>query len=327
MTTSLAANIDIILRERHPAAVLAELIQDSLARLPMLRRSDGDIAASPIEFAPIAKLATARAHLLAEPEAVIELLAKESQARIDSRVAQQAQERRAKHVQKQAETEAGRFYNLPSADAEFTHWLKMGYWTPEESTALLLGKDPSVVSTATLTAELSKGTGLLQLGDRPPRTEFHRRYDRLLQQVTRADGLRGVELKPSAVVNWATRTAAVVVPEALRLLPSPFAGAPVPVATQQHETEQPTVPAHADEPVKKAELIRRHERDWPSIESDLQHAKENKLADAAKGRRHGMWHETAALEWARRNGKIKSSAAKAAPLWPVTARRINRIKG
>lgn len=42
--------------------------------------------------------------------------------------------------------EQKRFFNLPSADADFDHWSKAAYWSIEEAVALSFGKDPGQVN-------------------------------------------------------------------------------------------------------------------------------------------------------------------------------------
>ena len=42
------------------------------------------------------------------------------------------------------------FFNRPESDADFDHWLKMYYWTPEEAVSLSFGKEPTRVNKASL---------------------------------------------------------------------------------------------------------------------------------------------------------------------------------
>lgn len=55
----------------------------------------------------------------------------------------------------------------------------------------------------------------------------------------------------------------------------------------------------------KAALVKAHKHEWPTIESDLAHASENKLDAARAGKRD--WYEAAALDWARAKGKLTGS--------------------
>ncbi len=60
-------------------------------------------------------------------------------------------------------------------------------------------------------------------------------------------------------------------------------------------------------PFKRAALIAAHVHEWPTIERDIADATKNGLATVAKAGERG-WLEDAALNWARANGKLKSTA-------------------
>ncbi|HRN64077.1 MAG TPA: hypothetical protein PLA98_04485 [Alicycliphilus sp.] len=63
---------------------------------------------------------------------------------------------------------------------------------------------------------------------------------------------------------------------------------------------------HAPKPedlVKKEDLIKRHQRVWPTIEEDLKRANQTGL-DAARTESHGIWNQAQALKWAERHGKL-----------------------
>jgi hypothetical protein len=62
---------------------------------------------------------------------------------------------------------------------------------------------------------------------------------------------------------------------------------------------------------KKAALIRELKGRWPDIESDLRHADENGLKAVAKLPEHGDWNLTAALQWAKENGKLIDTVSQA----------------
>lgn len=49
-------------------------------------------------------------------------------------------------AKKNAEDDQDRFFNKPSADADFDYWSKMTYWTLDEAIALSFGKSPNVVN-------------------------------------------------------------------------------------------------------------------------------------------------------------------------------------
>ncbi len=58
--------------------------------------------------------------------------------------------------------------------------------------------------------------------------------------------------------------------------------------------------------MKKAALIDKHAKSWPTVKRDFQDASENGLSKAAKAPLHGGWYENAALNWAEQRGKRTS---------------------
>lgn len=62
--------------------------------------------------------------------------------------------------------------------------------------------------------------------------------------------------------------------------------------------------------VKRSVLLAMSDR-WETVASDFQHAKENGLDEAAKAPEHGMWFLEAALDWAKRHGKLRSEPSSA----------------
>ena len=85
----------------------------------------------------------------------------------------------------------------------------------------------------------------------------------------------------------------------------PEARAPVPIVdtivTKQY---QPTKKEGIL--LKRKALVSKYRPTWPDIESDLNHASENGLSDAAKGINFGDWFESSALAWAEQRGKRTS---------------------
>jgi hypothetical protein len=82
-------------------------------------------------------------------------------------------------------------------------------------------------------------------------------------------------------------------------------------------------------PLKKQALIRKHKRDWPSIENDLINASRNGLANLAKAGDQG-WVERNALAWAESKGKLQrsgSAAEKPVSIDQALHTRQHRIKG
>ena len=53
---------------------------------------------------------------------------------------------------KLAEEDQERFFNQPSADADFDYWSKMAHWTLDEAVALSFGKSPAVVNKKSLSS-------------------------------------------------------------------------------------------------------------------------------------------------------------------------------
>jgi len=60
--------------------------------------------------------------------------------------------------------------------------------------------------------------------------------------------------------------------------------------------------------VKRGELVKRHEKNWRSIEQDLKDAKTNDLKSAAKIR-HGYYDESKAVQWAKNRGKYHEKSS------------------
>lgn len=92
----------------------------------------------------------------------------------------------------EAEEEGRRFYNLPSAKADFNHYFKVACWTLEECVALSFGKDPNQVNWTTM---------------RPYRrnSPFAREYDKLRDLALRANrvGQLSDHILPSSYLAWA----------------------------------------------------------------------------------------------------------------------------
>lgn len=63
--------------------------------------------------------------------------------------------------------------------------------------------------------------------------------------------------------------------------------------------------------LKKSALISMHRHEWPTIEADLREASRNGLGAARV--KHGFWDESAALNWAKRNGKIRQGSPMNSP--------------
>ncbi len=242
-----------------------------------------------------------------------------------ARADQRARDRKDQAIAQAAVKEATKFYNQPQANVDFAHWGKLEYWTFDEALALLLGKDPHVLTRAAMQRELSPGWSLLLPEQPVEKPAFVKAYVNLRQQAERAKDMQGARLRPASVLLWAHNSSAVEVPaELLRSVaaqvkqPSPTFKQPTqesttngtqPNETRSNETQSmandsPTVNETSDT-ITREELIRKHKSNWPSIDTNLKNATANGLAKAAKATTHGHWREHEALEWARKNNKIK----------------------
>ena len=93
-----------------------------------------------------------------------------------------------------AREEAGRPFNQPNAKADFSHWAKYAYWEIYEAVALVLWRDPKVVTWESLRsyAKVSPFVGT---------------YDRLVDLAFRAvaSGQLAKHVGPGAFIAWAKR--------------------------------------------------------------------------------------------------------------------------
>lgn len=99
--------------------------------------------------------------------------------------------------------------SVPDVPADFNHWSKMPYWSLEESAALLLGKDPTVVN-----------WDLVQhYQEWPFTTDLSINYTKLRDLIFRAFTAKEIEEQnpPSVFIQWAD-SRGVEVPEELRIL-------------------------------------------------------------------------------------------------------------
>lgn len=297
MTEPSKAEIDRLVFELHPALRLVETMAAASASLYAGKDDAPDFSAQ------VAQLEAARTKVRALTAAERSALLATIRAKVK---ATQAERERVKRAAK----EAARFYNQPGAMARFDVWCGADFWTVDEAAALLLGRDPDVVNPASLDRELTQGTGLLSLGERPDRAEFHRLFDGLRRLLGRADGAARSQVKPAEAAMCAAALNTITLPPAIQAL-IPAAMEPERTVTADDPAPAPAqLGAHTDGPyLKRAALIRLYEREWRTIESDIRHANENGLTAAAKAPGHGMWDETLALAWARERGKLKRMPA------------------
>lgn len=103
------------------------------------------------------------------------------------------QQRDADAEQEEAERlETERFFNKPTARAYYRSWVERNYWTLDEATALILGKDPKVVNWDSIDPLVHK-------------SPFARRYESLRRQFLRArfDGMLFEPLVPADFLRYA----------------------------------------------------------------------------------------------------------------------------
>lgn len=114
----------------YPIEYLAQL------RFPALGLSPAEVAKiSPLEFE---KLTEGAALYRRELEALDH---EQLQQRIEAGKLLEGQLRKARAEA----TEAARFYNQPAAQADFSYWSRISFWTLDEAVALSFGKDPRIV--------------------------------------------------------------------------------------------------------------------------------------------------------------------------------------
>jgi hypothetical protein len=94
---------------------------------------------------------------------------------------------------KLAEEDKERFFNQPSADADFDYWSKMAHWTLDEAVALSFGKSPAVVNKKSLS---SMQTWL---------SPFAEEYNKTLELANRAIPWKKLfdPVLPTLFIKWA----------------------------------------------------------------------------------------------------------------------------
>lgn len=91
--------------------------------------------------------------------------------------------------------EQQRFFNLPSAKADFEHWTKAAHWTMDEAIALSFGKDPKVVTWERVKAFIHV-------------SPFAQRYEQVRDLALRAKAWNQLfdPVFPGIFLAWAKRT-------------------------------------------------------------------------------------------------------------------------
>ena len=126
--------------------------------------------------------------------------------------------------------------------------------------------------------------------------------------------LHGIEtIDRAEIVRW---LAAIDAKSAYQFAPAQSPATPAPVVAVEPASNGPAKPtATVDRGwvMKRAALIKKHERQWLTISRDLQDASDNDLSKAAKASGHGDWFEADALNWARQRGKLSEALDRPTP--------------
>ena len=276
----------------------------------------------------LAKVQVEREKLFLRPESDLLPILQRYRAKEKAQAEAAAAAKKEKLAAKAGEIDAALFYNQPSASADFEYWSKAEYWTFDESVALLLGKAPAVVTWAAVKRELEAKSGFILFEKPKPASGFLLKYERLRNLALRAQAMIGTaKLRPAEVIAWAQHSGATdVPPQLIQLvaLPTPKKTGPAFTAVAEEtvitagtdssraqaisQMDQP-IPTPSDRTLKKSALLKKYERVWVTIGSDLAHSNKNGLSKAAKALAYGQWREEDALAWARQNGKIVEAVA------------------
>jgi hypothetical protein len=122
------------------------------------------------------------------------------------------QQERAVRAEKE---EQQRFFNLPSADADFDHWIKAAYWSLDEAIALSLGKEPGLVNWESIKNIKSF-----------PCSPFIEKYRKVRELAHRAKSVNQIydPCTPSSFLSWAQETRIYVHPELLERMKTQGSG-------------------------------------------------------------------------------------------------------
>lgn len=217
--------------------------------------------------------------------------------------------------------EARRFYRQPNAQANFPYWLAMDFWTLDEAVALLVGKNPEVVTPASIDKDLEQPRGFFARAAHPP-TAFTKYFKAIRLQAQRSKAMTGAKhLTPIEVARWGQSILGKHLPQPLAELLAKALPEPVPVTVPVTATDTATLPLQSLPPVtvkegaapvtdapartlvNKAALLAQVAI-WQTVENDLHHAQRNGLAAAAKAEGRNQWWQEAAIDWAVRHGRI-----------------------
>jgi hypothetical protein len=198
------------------------ILAESAAMLVGLKLPEAAGEVSPAVAQVKAQLEKRRRELLALPMEQLQVMYQQRLAADAERDRQNKATKAARLAEQASKKEAAKFYNQRSAMADLDHWAKAAYWTLDEALALLLGREPNVLTVQAVQKELA-GSPRLLLSEAVSPSPFIAQYLRLRNLAVRA--LEGARLVPASVVEWAVRSGAVQPPLRLVELLAPAASA------------------------------------------------------------------------------------------------------
>jgi hypothetical protein len=158
-----------------------------------------------------------RRRLLNLPEPEWQAACAEHNRQVQQAQIRHRQEKKAQATAKAAKQEASRFYNQPTAKPDHDFWSKMEYWTFDEAIALLLDKNPKVLTPAAVKKDRAAETSQLLLPTQLPRSAFLDLYEQLYELARRSTVMNQARLSPIKVIQWAEGSGFIHPPSELEL--------------------------------------------------------------------------------------------------------------
>lgn len=158
-----------------------------------------------------------RQRLLSLPELEWQAASSDHHRQVQQAQIRHEQEKKAQATAKAAKQEASRFYNQPAAKPDHDFWSKMEYWTFDEAIALLLDKNPKVLTPAAVKKDRAAETSQVLLPAQLPRSAFLDRYEQLYELARRSTVMNQARLSPIKVIQWAEGSGFIHPPSELEL--------------------------------------------------------------------------------------------------------------
>jgi hypothetical protein len=100
-------------------------------------------------------------------------------------------------LEKREREDRDAFFNQPSSKPDFSYWIYMPHWQPEEAVALSMGKEPRIVTEKTLKDNLSS---------RLNHSAFAREFLKRKEHIRRAQDIGDLDkhIDPTSFSNWAS---------------------------------------------------------------------------------------------------------------------------